>query len=120
MACSRVNFCGIGSGTSGGGTFRTIGMLYLLRGLYRTPVIMQQRHRSRLNRIVKGVLCMSHWLANKVLLLLGWRAEGSLAEYPTCVVVVAPHTSNWDFPVMLLLGVALRLKATWMGKHTLF
>jgi hypothetical protein len=43
IACSRVNFCGIGSGMSGGETFRTIGMLHLLLGLYRTPVIMQQR-----------------------------------------------------------------------------
>src|SRR3954471_4009213 len=45
IACSRVNFCGIGSGMSGGETFRTIGMLHLLRGLYRTPVIMQQRRK---------------------------------------------------------------------------
>jgi 1-acyl-sn-glycerol-3-phosphate acyltransferase len=63
---------------------------------------------------------MRHWLASKILKLFGWRAVGSLAEYPTCVVVVAPHTSNWDFPVMLMLAVALRLKVTWMGKHTLF
>jgi 1-acyl-sn-glycerol-3-phosphate acyltransferase len=63
---------------------------------------------------------MRHWLANKVLKLFGWRAEGSLADQPKCVLVVAPHTSNWDFLVMLLLAVALRLKVTWMGKHTLF
>jgi 1-acyl-sn-glycerol-3-phosphate acyltransferase len=36
------------------------------------------------------------------------------------VLVVAPHTSNWDFPVMIALAVALRIKVTWMGKHTLF
>ena len=46
---------------------------------------------------------MRHWLANMVLKLFGWRAEGSLVEHPKCVVVVAPHTSNWDFLVMLLL-----------------
>ena len=63
---------------------------------------------------------MRHWLANMVLKLFGWRAEGSLADYSSCVLVVAPHTSNWDFPVMLLLAVALRLKVTWMGKHSLF
>ena len=43
IACSRVNFCGIGSGTSGGGTFRTIGMLHLLAPVYRRFGIMQQR-----------------------------------------------------------------------------
>ena len=63
---------------------------------------------------------MGHRLASMVLKLFGWRAEGSLADQPKCVLVVAPHTSNWDFLVMLLLAVALRLKVTWMGKHTLF
>jgi 1-acyl-sn-glycerol-3-phosphate acyltransferase len=63
---------------------------------------------------------MRHVFANLLLKLFGWRAEGSLAGVPRCVLVVAPHTSNWDFPVMLALAVALRIKATWMGKHTLF
>ena len=68
----------------------------------------------------KEVPRMRHWLANMLLKLFGWRAVGSLADQPKCVVIVAPHTSNWDFPVMLLLAFALRLKVTWMGKHTLF
>jgi 1-acyl-sn-glycerol-3-phosphate acyltransferase len=63
---------------------------------------------------------MRHRLANIVLKLFVWRAEGSLADCPKCVVVVAPHTSNWDFPVLMLIKVALRLKVRWMGKHTLF
>jgi 1-acyl-sn-glycerol-3-phosphate acyltransferase len=63
---------------------------------------------------------MRHWLAKMVLRLFGWRAEGSLDAYPKCVVVVAPHTSNWDFPVLMLVKIALRLKVRWMGKHTLF
>jgi 1-acyl-sn-glycerol-3-phosphate acyltransferase len=63
---------------------------------------------------------MGHWLANMVLRLFGWRAVGSLADLPKCVIVVAPHTSNWDFPVLMLVAIALRLKVAWMGKHTLF
>jgi 1-acyl-sn-glycerol-3-phosphate acyltransferase len=63
---------------------------------------------------------MRHWLANKILRLFGWRAEGSLADLPKCVIIVAPHTSNWDFPVLMLVKIALRLKVAWMGKHTLF
>jgi len=63
---------------------------------------------------------MRHWLANIVLKLFGWRAVGSLADQPKCVIVVAPHTSNWDFAVLVLVALALRLKVTWMGKHTLF
>src|SRR4051794_15492947 len=63
---------------------------------------------------------MRHWLANIVLKLFGWRAVGSLADQPKCVIVVAPHTSNWDFAVLVLGALALRLKVTWMGKKTLF
>ena len=63
---------------------------------------------------------MRRQLARAVLELFGWRAVGALPDAPTIVLVVAPHTSNWDFPVMLLLAVALGIKATWMGKHTLF
>jgi 1-acyl-sn-glycerol-3-phosphate acyltransferase len=31
-----------------------------------------------------------------------------------------PHTSNWDFPVGLMVCFALRLKVYWMGKASLF
>ncbi len=63
---------------------------------------------------------MRHRFANMLLKLFGWRAEGSLDDYPKCVVVVAPHTSNWDFPVFMLIKIALRLKVRWMGKDSLF
>src|ERR1043165_4802843 len=36
------------------------------------------------------------------------------------VAIVAPHTSNWDFVVGLAARYALRLDASWLGKHTLF
>jgi len=63
---------------------------------------------------------MRHRLANLILKLFGWRAVGSLAGQPKCVIVVAPHTSNWDFPVLMLMAITLRLNVAWMGKHTLF
>jgi 1-acyl-sn-glycerol-3-phosphate acyltransferase len=36
------------------------------------------------------------------------------------VIVFAPHTSNWDFPLLLLARDALGLRASYLGKHTLF
>jgi len=63
---------------------------------------------------------MRRWFANMLLALFGWRAVGALPDNPKGVLVVAPHTSNWDFLVLLLLAVALGIKTTWMGKHTLF
>ena len=52
--------------------------------------------------------------------LLGWRIEGDVPDHPRMVAIVAPHTSNWDFPVGLFARYALRLDASWLGKHTLF
>jgi len=36
------------------------------------------------------------------------------------VLIVAPHTSNWDFVVGFWAYLALDIAATWFGKHTLF
>ena len=51
---------------------------------------------------------------------LGWRIEGAIPDHPRMVAIVAPHTSNWDFPVGLAARFALQLDASWLGKHTLF
>lgn len=50
----------------------------------------------------------------------GWRFEGTLPNLPHFVAVVAPHTSNWDFPIGVLTMLALGLRVRWLGKHTLF
>ncbi len=60
------------------------------------------------------------FLAIVILKLIGWKALGSTALVPKYVLIGAPHTSNWDFPLMLLVVLKLRLKIYWMGKNTLF
>lgn len=64
------------------------------------------------------------WLAyvvGRVLFrLLGWRIVGELPPLNKAVLVVAPHTSNWDFIVGLTGAWRCRLKFRWLGKHTLF
>lgn len=52
------------------------------------------------------------------LALLGWRIEGNLPNLRKFVVVVAPHTSNWDFVIGILVYFALRVEAAWLAKHT--
>jgi 1-acyl-sn-glycerol-3-phosphate acyltransferase len=52
--------------------------------------------------------------------LLGWKIEGDFPDEPKLVAIVAPHSSNWDFVVGLAARYALRLEASWLGKHTLF
>lgn len=51
----------------------------------------------------------------------GWKIEGALpADAAKCVLIAAPHTSNWDLPYTLMVAFALRLNIYWMGKHSLF
>ncbi len=59
-------------------------------------------------------------IAIAILKLVGWKAVGKEIEDRRLVLIAAPHTSNWDFPLMLLVVLKLRLKIFWMGKHTLF
>jgi 1-acyl-sn-glycerol-3-phosphate acyltransferase len=54
-----------------------------------------------------------------ILRLIGWRMEGELPG-PKCVLIGAPHTSNWDFPIAMLLFWSLEVDARWVGKHTIF
>jgi 1-acyl-sn-glycerol-3-phosphate acyltransferase len=60
------------------------------------------------------------WLGRTCMGLTGWRFEGKVPNLPKLVLIVAPHTSNWDFPVGLQAKLALRLGGTFIGKHTLF
>jgi len=50
----------------------------------------------------------------------GWTASGPPPAEKRFVLLAAPHTSNWDLPVMLSITMSLGLKVHWMGKHTLF
>ena len=58
-------------------------------------------------------------ISRLILRLIGWTAD----ERPLpakCVLIGAPHTSNWDFPIALLLMRVLGIEGHWIAKHTVF
>ncbi len=60
-------------------------------------------------------------LSGWILKLWGWKITGQYPyDVPKLVLAVAPHTSNWDFPLGVLVNSAIRAKANYVGKHTLF
>jgi 1-acyl-sn-glycerol-3-phosphate acyltransferase len=63
---------------------------------------------------------LSRALGRAALALLGWRFEGEVPNVSRVILVVAPHTSNWDFLVGISTMLALGLDARWIGKDTLF
>lgn len=52
--------------------------------------------------------------------LMGWKVIGTAPEKHRFVMIAAPHTSNWDFPLMLMAVFVLRMEVHWMGKESLF
>jgi 1-acyl-sn-glycerol-3-phosphate acyltransferase len=59
---------------------------------------------------------MCLWLLS----LFGWRTVFAGFPGPKGVVVVYPHTSNWDFVVGMLYRLGYGLSAHWLAKHSLF
>lgn len=65
---------------------------------------------------------MKKLLGKIFLKLLRWKVEGSIPPevHQKCVLIAAPHTSNWDYPIaiatMSALGVKIRytIKKEWM------
>lgn len=68
-----------------------------------------------------GVNGFFHWIGKTAYKLTGWRTEGEVPEeIPKAVLIVAHHTSNWDFPVGLMASFIWKIKPFWLAKHTLF
>jgi len=63
---------------------------------------------------------LSRLLGRAVLAAAGWRIEGEFPDAPKLLAIVAPHTSNWDFPLGLAAVYALGLRVRFLAKHTLF
>ena len=75
------------------------------RTIFDTPVI---------NTLLRGFSVL-------FLKIAGWKVHGSLPEGGAkSVLIAAPHTSNWDLPLTLMVAFALRLNVYWMGKESLF
>ncbi len=73
--------------------------------IFTTPVVQP---------LIKG-------LSKLILKLLGWKVEGSMPlEARRCVLIAAPHTTNWDMPFSLMIAFALDTPLYWVGKDSIF
>ncbi|MDR2815398.1 MAG: 1-acyl-sn-glycerol-3-phosphate acyltransferase [Proteiniphilum sp.] len=60
---------------------------------------------------------ISKFIFNKI---LGWRVGGEFPNLSKCVIAVAPHTSNWDFPVAKLAYSSIGRTANFLIKAEWF
>jgi 1-acyl-sn-glycerol-3-phosphate acyltransferase len=63
---------------------------------------------------------LSRFLGRGALQVSGWKFEGAVPDAPKFVIIVAPHTSNWDFPLGVAALFALGFRVSFLGKHTIF
>ncbi|MBI5257543.1 MAG: 1-acyl-sn-glycerol-3-phosphate acyltransferase [Burkholderiales bacterium] len=59
-------------------------------------------------------------MARALLRALGWRLVFDGLPSRQGVLILYPHTSNWDFPVALLAKWGIGIPVHFWGKHTLF
>lgn len=60
---------------------------------------------------------ISKFIFNKI---LGWRIKGDFPVLSKCVIAVAPHTSNWDFPICKLAYSSIGRTANFLIKAEWF
>lgn len=60
------------------------------------------------------------WVASLVIRCGRWRLVGEFPDLPRLVAIAAPHSSNWDGIVGISFAYAMGVRATWMGKDSLF
>lgn len=68
---------------------------------------------SLLSRLVRRFVL---WLYRRK----GWAVEGQAPQALRCVIVGAPHTSNWDFVFFIGATHEFGIEPSFMGKNSLF
>ncbi|MEX2962507.1 1-acyl-sn-glycerol-3-phosphate acyltransferase [Microbulbifer sp. TYP-18] len=63
---------------------------------------------------------VTRFVGRSVLRLFGWKIHGQLPPHPPCLIAGAPHTSNWDFVFAMAAILAMGVRISWLGKHTIF
>ncbi|MDJ0832072.1 MAG: lysophospholipid acyltransferase family protein [Gammaproteobacteria bacterium] len=63
---------------------------------------------------------MLKYISESILKLAGWQLDVVQPQEKKYVMIGAPHTTNWDFPLALLTFWTLRQKIHWVGKKEMF
>ncbi len=68
---------------------------------------------------IEGQLPM-RWIGRAVTAFSVWRVVGEFPNLPRLVAIAAPHSSLWDGFFGISAAYTMGVRATWMGKDTLF
>lgn len=60
------------------------------------------------------------WIGKFIFAIFGWGFKNEFPNIPKFVIIIGPHTSNWDFVFGIAAIFILGAKISWMGKQPLF
>lgn len=64
---------------------------------------------------------MFGWFCRLLFRIWGWKKQGNIPYHlPKKLYVVIPHTSNWDFPVGVMLKYGFKMDVGFIAKKSLF
>ncbi len=66
------------------------------------------------NRMLRRLTARAFWSLSR------WKLVSQPAPDQPTVLIGAPHTSNWDFALMLAIAWRLKVNMRWLGKKSLF
>lgn len=67
-----------------------------------------------------GVTPFMYGLARLIFRLIGWKIEGRVPNPPRCVLISAPHTSNWDGILLVIAAYMFKVRLSFYVKKELF
>lgn len=59
---------------------------------------------------------LCQWMMNRI----GWTIKGELPDIKKYILIVAPHTSNWDLPLGILAGCVKQADIRFLAKKEIF
>ncbi|MGB1931828.1 MAG: lysophospholipid acyltransferase family protein [Flavobacteriales bacterium] len=63
---------------------------------------------------------MKKIVSKLILYVMGWKVVSDIPTQKKYVIIVSPHTSNWDFIIGRCFGYMLEIEAKYLGKSQLF
>jgi 1-acyl-sn-glycerol-3-phosphate acyltransferase len=67
-----------------------------------------------------GIRTLCHWFGRLHIKLFGWTCVGEPPTDKKYMMVSGPHSSNWDFYILLMYLFKYRIPIHWLGKSNLF
>ena len=72
------------------------------------------------DRVPRSGTRFTRWVGRTAMRLTGWRVEGTLPDRPKFIIAVAPHSSNFDFLLTVMVIWSTGIRASFLAKASLF